>query len=177
MATVPAPRTWTVGELLTAAKLNTDLRDGLNFLLSGKPLALLTKTVGQSIPTGGGTNLVTWDAETIDRDGGHSNSVNNTRYTVQTAGWYNVFIYLQWGGAFTAGRRTAYLSLNSNLDNRDFIGSDASGNFETNHITALKFFSVSNIVEVYAQHNLGSALSVEGGSPDESSFSLEWVSS
>ena len=32
-----SPRTWTTGELVTAAMLNTDVRDNLNFLPVGAP--------------------------------------------------------------------------------------------------------------------------------------------
>lgn len=87
MATVPTPRTWTVGELLTAAKLNTDLRDGLTFLLS-PPLAVLKASAGTV--TGGGDKPIAFQLEDIDRDGGHSTVTNVTRYTAQTAGWYSI---------------------------------------------------------------------------------------
>lgn len=106
MATVPSPRTWTVGELLTAAKLNTDLRDGLNFLLA-PPFAVLRKSADQSIPSGS-TTQVTWDVEDIDRDGGHSNVTNNSRYTSNTAGWYRISTICTWGSVGSDNRSLTF---------------------------------------------------------------------
>ncbi|MCW2767782.1 MAG: hypothetical protein JWO11_3741 [Nocardioides sp.] len=90
MATVPSPRTWAVGELLTAAKLNTDLRDGLNFLLA-PPFALLQKTGNLPSTTSGTWTIVPWDSEQSDVDGGHDNVTNNSRYTIKTAGWWQFY--------------------------------------------------------------------------------------
>ena len=84
MATIPNPRTWGATEAVTAAKLNTDVRDGYNFLLA-TPRAVMRKTANQSIPNATLT-AVTWDLEDVDTDGGHSNVTNNSRYTAQTAG-------------------------------------------------------------------------------------------
>lgn len=86
MATLPSPRTWTVGELLNASKLNVDLRDGLNFLLA-PPLAIMRQTSNQSV---GATTTLVYGAHDIDRDGGHSTVSNTDRYTAKTAGWYQV---------------------------------------------------------------------------------------
>ena len=88
MATVPNPRTWTSSEQVTAAKLNTDIRDSWNFF-KAKPFCLLAKTADQSINVST-TTAITWDVELKDSDGGHSNVTNNSRYTAQTAGWYSV---------------------------------------------------------------------------------------
>ncbi|HEY9375048.1 hypothetical protein [Streptomyces sp.] len=88
MATVPNPRTWTSSEQVTAAKLNTDIRDSWNYF-KAKPFCLLAKSADQSINVSSLT-AITWDVELKDSDGGHSNVTNNSRYTAQTAGWYNV---------------------------------------------------------------------------------------
>lgn len=100
MATLPSPRTWTVGELLTAAKLNTDLRDGLNFLLSGKPLCKLKLSASVSVSN----QNIPWSVEDVDRDNGHSTVTNTDRYTAQTAGWYRATAAVEWIDAFTAGK-------------------------------------------------------------------------
>lgn len=88
MATVPSPRTWTSSEQVTAAKLNTDIRDSWNYF-KAKPFCLLAKTVDQTINASALT-AITWDVELKDSDAGHSNVTNNPRYTAQTAGWYSV---------------------------------------------------------------------------------------
>ncbi|WP_433520151.1 hypothetical protein ACQP2T_63465 (plasmid) [Nonomuraea sp. CA-143628] len=88
MATVPNPRTWTSSEQVTAAKLNTDIRDSWNFF-KARPFCLLGKTADTSI-TISTLTAIPWDVELKDSDNGHSNVTNNTRYTAQTAGWYSV---------------------------------------------------------------------------------------
>ena len=105
MATVPSPRTWTVGELLTAAKMNTDVRDGLNFLLSGKPLCRM-KWPGGTSAVGWGS-FIEFTTEIVDRDNGHSTSTNQSRYTAQTAGWYSIACSVNFTDEFTGGQTRA----------------------------------------------------------------------
>lgn len=88
MAIVPNPRTWGASELVTAAKLNADIRDSFNFF-KAKPFGLFAKTADQSLNVSVNTP-VTWDMEIRDTDGGHSNTTNPSRYTAQTAGLYNI---------------------------------------------------------------------------------------
>lgn len=88
MGTVPSTHTWTPGETVTAALMN-QVRDALDFLLSTRPLFTATQTVAQSVAEGTWTP-VTFTSETIDRDNGHSTSVNTSRYTAQTPGYYRV---------------------------------------------------------------------------------------
>jgi len=113
MATVPSPKTWTVGELLTAAKMNQEVRDPLNFLLSTKPICILKRTATQSVSYGA---AVQYDTEIVDRDNGHSTSSNSHRYNVGTAGLYNMTAYVQFTDAFSAGesRQLSFTHNNSN---------------------------------------------------------------
>lgn len=100
MATVPNPRTW-VSEQVTDAKLNADIRDSFNFFKS-PPLAILRRSSDLSVPVAVAT-VVPWDVEIIDRDGGHSNVTNPSRYTSQTAGWYFVNAKIFWHQDIVAG--------------------------------------------------------------------------
>lgn len=88
MATVPTQRTWTAGEVVTAAFLNSNVRDSVNFLLT-PPRVLLRQTSAQSIPLSTWTS-VTFDTEDFDNDNGHSTVSNTSRFTAVTAGWYTV---------------------------------------------------------------------------------------
>lgn len=85
---VPVPRTFTVGETEVGSYLNS-LRDSLNFLLNPPAATLVQVTTATSLTTS------TWgpigfDSSTFDNYGGHSNSTNNSRYTIQAAGKYLV---------------------------------------------------------------------------------------
>lgn len=175
MATVPSPRTWTVAELLTAAKLNTDVRDGLNFLLA-PPRALLQMTGNQSIPNNSHTP-VDWDDEQYDPDGGHSNSVNPARYTFQTAGWWEVHSRIA-HPANTTGQRLLRPRKNGSTV---LPGGWTSNTWPTDGyviclMTTWVLVSVSDYVEVTAFQNSGVSLTM----PDnwDSSFnfmSCKWI--
>lgn len=89
MGTVPTTRTWVPAELVTAAKMNSNVTAVLDWFLSNLPLFEAVQTVGQTIPTGTWTAL-TFTSEILDRDGGHSTSVNTSRYVGKTPGWYRV---------------------------------------------------------------------------------------
>ncbi|WP_219512701.1 hypothetical protein [Nonomuraea ceibae] len=162
-----------MGELLTAAKMNTDLRNGLNFLLSGKPLASLGKSAGQ-VFNDSAFNVVTWDTEAIDRDNGHSNVTNNSRYVSQTAGWYRASVILGWSSNFAAGARQAYLRKNGGVGG-SLLGStigDAAGNFTTTTVTGLYFLAVNDYVDVQAMQASGGVIEVNS---NYARFEVEWV--
>ena len=88
MATIPTFRTWVAGEIVTAAFLNSNIRDAGNFFVSW-PVFEGRQTVAQSITSGVVTALL-FDAEDIDTDNGHSTSTNTDRYVAQTQGRFQV---------------------------------------------------------------------------------------
>ena len=55
-----SPRTWTTGELVTAALMNTHVRDNLSYLytLAATPLTVKTVVVGESPYTAAGYNVI-----------------------------------------------------------------------------------------------------------------------
>lgn len=85
---VPTPRTFTVAEVENGSYLNS-LRDALNFLLNPPAATLVQITATTSLTTGTWT-VIGMDSSTFDNYGGHSNSVSNSRYTVQATGKYLV---------------------------------------------------------------------------------------
>lgn len=89
MSTVPTLRTWVAGEVVTAAEMNANVRDPLNWLLSTKALFSAVQTIAQSIANTTWTSI-TFTTEILDRDNGHSNSTNTSRYVAATPGYYRV---------------------------------------------------------------------------------------
>lgn len=174
---VPSLRTWAVGELLTAAKLNTDLRDGLNYLLAGKPFCQLRKTAVQSIVHFTFTPL-TWDTEDIDRDNGHSTSSNTSRYTAQTAGWYHLDTSFNFANASGGVFRVVMFHKNGLSTNRQAQrGGTVSGSGNSYIGTNARIFlGVSDYVETMAFQDSGSGLNVNVDNKDPS-FSISWESS
>jgi len=109
MAAIPTYRTWVAGEVVTADEMNTNIRDAGNFWLA-RPLAVLYQGSGQSTSHATWTNIL-FDAEVIDRDGGHSLVTNTERYTSPTAG----YLVIAGGVSFVnnvAGIRGAASALN-----------------------------------------------------------------
>lgn len=175
MATVPNPRTWTVGELLTAAKLNTDLRDGLNFLLA-PPRAQLYRTTSQSTTTGVFAALQ-WDAENIDTDGGHSTSTNNSRYTAQTSGWYEVTASVLWAADSTAGFRLTNVDVNNSGFPQIYdMSTPMSDNSCVLNPCGKVFLNVGDYVEVKVYQTSGGNRLIAGGASGGSHIEYFWRS-
>lgn len=167
MATVPTPRTWTVGELLTAAKLNADLRDGLNLLL-GPPLAVLRRS-GDVTITFATQTPYNWNVEQIDRDNGHDNTTNPSRYVVQTAGWYRLSTVIDWYNISSTDFFEVGFRLNGTIvDLRDHGNMSASG---TMRLSNMMFLSVSQYVEVWVYCNTANHNTAGAGC----GFSVEWA--
>lgn len=159
MATVPAPRTWTVGELLTAAKMNTDLRDGLTFLLS-PPRGLLHKSTNQSVPNNAYTSI-TWNSEQYDNDGAHSDITNPGRYTAQTAGWFEFHALIQFDAISATGERIAQFLKNGAGSPFGMMEiRPSSVNAATCLIMGWSLMSVGDFVEAQAYQSSGGALNV-----------------
>jgi hypothetical protein len=157
VATVPSPRTWAVGELLTAAKLNTDLRDGLSFLLS-PPRALLHKTATQTFASSTWTTI-TWDSEQYDNDSGHSNVTNPSRYTVQTAGWWEFHAEMMFQTTAGGDRGGRFLkNATGNPIGEHMSGSATVINGVTIHAWAL--MSVGDYIESLGWQNSGATIGV-----------------
>lgn len=176
MATVPNPRTWTVAELLTAAKMNTDVRDGLNFLLS-PPLAILRKTTSQGVSNGTHT-AITFDAEDFDRDGGHSNVTNPSRYTCQTAGYYDLSGNITFAANGTGWRDIMFQKNGSSSTRQSRNGCPAipGGTAESAlNLAGTMFLSVSDYVEIVAYQTSGGTLNAVASNQD-SRFEVRWAS-
>lgn len=79
--------TWTVGQLVTAALMNSNIQALGNFVLA-PPLAQVLQTLTQSIPTGAGWTALNFDTNVLDSDTGHSTVTNTSRYVIQVPGTY-----------------------------------------------------------------------------------------
>lgn len=75
-----APRTWTTGELVTGAIMNTHVRDNLTFLRAHHG-CYLYKSGNQTVANGN-NDVVTWNSEVYDTDALHDTVTNNSRITV-----------------------------------------------------------------------------------------------
>lgn len=172
MATVPSEITWTTGQVVTAAQLNSNLRDAVNFIIS-PPLFVGRQTVTQSIANTTWT-VVTWDTEDIDRDNGHSTVTNTSRYTAQTTGWYEISANVDWAASATGDRAISWTINGANRAGKVQLG--ATPSFDTAiHTAGVVFLNANDYVEIGVWQNSGGALST-GLTDGNPRVSVRWVS-
>lgn len=175
MATIPSFRTWVAGEIVTAAYMNTNIRDAGNFFLSW-PVCETRQGAAQSLPNNTLTNIL-FDTNDIDTDGGHSTSVNTDRYVGKTAGRFQV----SGGVGYAAGVgtwRVAEIQKNGAAIN---IGSHiAIPNSGTTHRMPTRTLTLSlngttDYVTIVAFQNSGGALNTATTTGDQSHMSVRMV--
>ncbi|RCG19123.1 hypothetical protein DQ384_38245 [Sphaerisporangium album] len=171
MATVPAPRTWVVGEVVTAAKMN-ELRDALNFMLS-PPLFILGHSVAQATPNSANYNLL-FDTEVVDRDNGHSTVTNTSRYVSQTAGYYALSANVPWVTNGTGVRQVFFLINGTTLAGWVSLQAGASGSMGLS-LSRRIYLAVADFVEVQTFQSSGAALNTQTANGGIS-FEGQWSS-
>ncbi len=179
MASVPVFRTWVAGEVVTAAYLNTNVRDSGNFFLA-KPIAELRQSVAQSIANFPTATAVTFDLEDIDNDSGHSTSSNTSRYTAQTPGRFQLSGGIAFAGNAT-GRRWACWYLNGSVltgSQTTFAASTGSDIAIAARTKTVLLNGTTDYVELIAQQDSGGALNTYvGSSQAQSGLVVRWLNS
>lgn len=148
--------------------------------LRNKPAAQVRQSVAQSLTTGVYAGL-TFTVETVDSDpagtGGHSTSVNTSRYTAVYAGTYRV------GGVFAVsdaagGYRSCRWAVNGTpLDASASLVLPLGGGVSL-HLPApsiLVPLGVGDYIELQGQQNSGGAVNTAVAAELASSMSIDWV--
>jgi hypothetical protein len=174
--TVPVMATETPGTYWTAALVNAQIRDPMNFLL-GVPRFRGYAATTQSISDSTWTSL-SIDTEVVDSDAGHSTVTNTSRYVCQVAGTY----LLAGTSAFAAnatGNRAARLAINGIAIPGSFVKTLAATvtHSSATLTTAIAPMSVGDYVEVQGYQSSGSALSTSAASDVAPSLLAVWISS
>lgn len=104
MATIPNPITWVAAAVLTAAQLNTNVRDAINFLLgsgaNAHPYTFAYQSSGQALVAATLTTAVL-DSEVEDSDNIHAST---GVFTIVTPGLYHFIAQGSFGGTtFASG--------------------------------------------------------------------------
>lgn len=178
---IPNTRLFAAGDVLTGTMLNQTVSSMGNFML-GKPIAFMYGATTQSIATGGA--LVTWDAEIIDRDNGHSTTVNTDRYTATTPGYYRVNASLYFAASTAGSIRQAIIYKNGAAVTGGTAGvrytaaAVPNGALIVQSPTLLVYLNgTTDYVQIYANQDTGAALNVHNVTlTATSSFIVEWVS-
>lgn len=177
MTAIPATRTWTAGEVVTDTMFNSNIRDVLNFLLA-KPIFRARQTVAQTLTTSVNTAL-TFTTEDVDSAGGHSTSVNTSRYTGVYPGWYNPSGGPSFENNATGVRVSDWAKNGTIIDACRDLRPAVSGFVHSSSSRVEKIFlNVGDYIEHYVLHTRGSNLltNVAAG-PEQSSFNLDWEAS
>lgn len=158
MATIPTAYTWTVGEQVTAAKMNAYVRDLATFLLN-IPAVRLWHNTTQSVVDSTDAALA-FNQEALDSDNGHSTVTNNSRYTVQTAGTWEFTAIVPWAGS-AAGKRELSLRVNNTTTYGGQTVTATGSNRLAACVTVFAPMSVSDYMEAWVWQNSGGALLVD----------------
>lgn len=176
MGTVPSYRTWVVGEIVTAAFMNTNIRDSGLFLI-GTPFAEVFQAVAQSVANATFT-AATFDSTLVDSDGGHSNATNNTRYTGKTPGWF----YFSGGASFAGGAtgsRATQWAKNGATVTASSIFSFAGTAVTTLSVPArgkmIQLNGTTDFVELQLFQSNGAALLTSVAATDGCTMNVRWV--
>jgi hypothetical protein len=171
---IPSTRLFTAGEIETGSFLNSSITNLGNFLL-GKPVAKLYSTTATAVAALT-VVPVPLALEIVDRDNGHSTTTNTSRYTAQTAGYYQIDSGLGWNS--TAGTyRICYLRVNGSTT---VIGSlaEVTGtgtNALTTKSSVMTYLAVGDYVEIIAYS--GTATTLTSILSDATAYmNVVWVS-
>ncbi|MFH8380631.1 hypothetical protein ACH4E7_06775 [Kitasatospora sp. NPDC018058] len=169
---VPVPASVVPGGYETGALWNANVYNGLTFLLNA-PLFQGYQSAAQSIPNGSVT-AIGIDTTTIDTYAGHSNTVNNSRYTVQAgaAGWYQVTAALGFV-ANANGARALEIHKNGTVIKLGYAGTDDSrvDIAAALQATAIIQLAAGDYVEGFAYQTSGGALATN---PSATGMTVIW---
>lgn len=174
MATVPDPRTWSVGEVLTATLLNAQVRDPLDFLL-GPPYAEVAHSANQSIPNNTDTAL-NWNSEFADTDGGHDTVTNNTRYTAQTSGIFLCQAHAAFAGNATGKRDIMFRRNDGIVYGRNGMMPNSAANA---YISTAAYvpMTAGMYVEAMVYQNSGGSLNIDQSLGSGQRMFIQWMRS
>jgi hypothetical protein len=172
----PTYRTWTAGEVVTAAYMNSNVRDAGNFFLS-VPVFEGRQTIVQSINNSTSTPI-TFDAEDVDNDNGHSTSTNTSRYTPQTAGRFQLSGAISWASNATGLRNAEWWKNGSAVNGAGTSFTTINGSttrYPARMITELANGS-TDYFELTGFQTSGAALNTAVGlAVEQPTFSVRWV--
>lgn len=177
MATVPSFRTWNVGEVVTAAFMNSNIRDAGNFFVA-EPVFEILQSTGQSLATSSAFIAITFDASVFDPDGGHSNVTNNSRYTAKTPGWFYLTGAVSFAANATGSRGTQWAKNGSAILQSgalDFAGTAGTTITKVAKSQIVQFNGSTDYVELQGFQSSGGALNTSAVAQDGSVMVGKWV--
>ena len=157
-----APRTWSSGEVDTAALMNAQVRDNMLFLWTAHA-ARVYRTATQSI-TSATLTTVLWDGEDFDSDALHSIVTNTSRLTVPAglAGVWQFYGMVEFAANAT-GSRTLTLVKNGATDIATTTIAPPSAGVCSIDLQSMAVLAATDYVEAKVTQTSGGALNVSLG--------------
>lgn len=175
MATVPTQDTYTVGEVVTAAKLNKNVRD-MGAFHTARPMCQISATAATTAATSG-TAVIAVMA-TTDYDTDSMADLANNRIVIKTAGLYRITGNALWavnatGTRYTGIRDAAGAVGTGTLHAMASAGGGATGVTGAS-VSRLQRFAVNDTIRLELTQHSGASLAT--ASPFNQTFvSAEWV--
>jgi hypothetical protein len=171
------PGTAVAGDVLTAARWNSDVRDNTTSLF--KPPACFIYRTSADTAQNATWLRPTFDAELYDTDSMHDLSTNTQRITFNTAGIYVISAGIYFENNSTSGERI--LCLSKNASNADPQTATAGVNVGTQYIntgeaymrmslTTIHRFNVADFMTMHLFQNHGAAMIVGATTSASSGF-------
>ena len=173
---VPSQRTWSVGDIVTAAMMNANVRDAVNFL-AAPPLFVGLQATVQSLATATWTPL-NFDSTVVDTYSGHSNTVNNSRYTCQVAGWYAMSGVLTIGTT-TNTHRGEFLKNGVAINGSQYAPISSASAIVTDlaYPTTVAQCAVGDYLQIAAFQDSGASVGTLVSAPRQPCFTVWWAHS
>ena len=171
----PTPYQWNVGDIGSAALLNSQLYNGLTFLLN-RPIFYGYQGAGQSL-TSGSASAITIDTNSIDTYNGHSTTTNPSRYTAQQAGYYKVWGVACVNGATSQTYIAAFIAKNGaeTAGSRGMLPANSSHTYSVTTSPVILYLNgTTDYVELWAQAD-GTSPSTHGSGSQNSALCAEFI--
>jgi len=156
------PRTWASNEVVTAANMNTHIRDNLDWLANDHPRCRATRTAVQSIGSGSDVAVAFTGAESYDVGPMHAASATTLVVPAGGGGVYAVTGFYTMavpGGTFT--RCLSFLRINGSTDIAiDVNTSPASTTGPAGNLSADINLVPTNTIELIVNQNAGAAVNL-----------------
>lgn len=157
---VPSLTQPVTGYPISQAYLQAQVYNPLDFVLN-KPVATMYMTADWSLPNSA-YQTVPWNAALTDNWNGHSNTTNNTRYTVQTAGTYSLSGVATFDGNATGARAVKIYKNGAGISGTNLWEAAVGTNYISIAIPAFSIPCVTgDYLEIAVYQNSGNNLNVK----------------
>lgn len=175
MAEAPFQKLWEVGEVVTAADLNSNIRDGFNYPLKDKPQARSYDTVGQSVPNVTWTNII-FQLGNEQYDSGNQTFTNHDQFDITVPGLYLVTGNVSFASNSTGGRAIRF-TRNGNVLNGIAACAANNGDDTSVILTRMIYFARGDILRMQGYQDSTVSINTQISFDQMSSIQAVWLSS